>query len=122
MELVKSRTILSDLKPDMWTGDHEARINTFITDMSELLLLVYVDEQSGLTVCNTLPLFKVEEITYFVRNENSVITHGNFLHVVQFGTIHGSHVDGMLRAMHNLYAPTFFENQSWPDSILVTAY
>ncbi len=106
----------------MWTADNEFQINTFISDTSQLLLLLYVDEQNDLVVCNTLPPFKLEEVSYFVRNENSDITHGNFLHVVQFGTVHGSHVDGMLRAMHNLYAPTFFENQSWPDSILLIVF
>ncbi len=119
---MKSRVVLSGLNPEMWTSNHEALIDMFISNTSQLLLLVYVDEQSGLVVCNTLPAFQLEEVAYFVRNENAEITHGNFIHIVQFGTMHGSNVDGMLRAMHNLYAPTFFENDSWPDSILTEYY
>ena len=103
----------------MWTSEHNLQIIDFVSDPSQLLLLLYVDEQNGLVVCDTLPPFKLEEVAYFFKNENSMVTHGNFLHTVQFGTVHGSHVDGMLRAMHNLYAPTFFENESWPDNILL---
>lgn len=102
----------------MWTPDHDLTVDTFIADTSEQILLLYIDEQSGLTICSTLPPIKLEEVAYFARNDNSEITHGNFLHTVQFGTVHGAYVDGMLRAMHDLYAPTFFENETWPDSIL----
>ena len=112
--------MLKGLTADMWSAQHEAQINQFIADPSQQLLLVYLDEQNGLTLCHSFPPFKVEEIAYFAREENAEIHRDNFAAVVQFGTVHGSYVDGLLRAMHNLYGPTFFENTDWPDSILKT--
>lgn len=65
-----------------------------------------------------MPTFRVEEIAYFVRVEDADICKENFVQVVQFGTVRGSYVNGLLRTMHELYSPTFFENEVWPDSIL----
>ena len=118
VDLVKNRTILNGLTADMWTEEHDSLITKFITDPTEQLLLIYIDEQNGLTVCSVLPPYNVEEVMFFARDENAQVTPTNFPRVVQFGTIHGSYVDSLLRTMHNLYAPTFFENTSWPDSIL----
>ena len=116
--LVKMRTMLHNLTPDMWTPEHDVQINHFISSVPEQLLLVFIDEQNGLTLCNTLPPFPVKELVFFAREENTVVTPENFSSVVQFGTVQGSCVDTVLRAMHNLFAPSFFENTSWPDSIL----
>ncbi len=116
--ILKSRTVLNGLLPEMWTPEHDAQITDFITDCSEQLLLLYIDEQNGLTACSQLPPHLVEEVAYFAREENAEVTKKNFSAVVQFGTIQGSYVDTLLRSMHDLYAPTFFENASWPDSIL----
>jgi len=115
--LVKMRTMLHNLTPDMWTPEHDAQISHFISSVPEQLLLVFIDEQNGLTLCNTLPPFPVKELVFFAREENAVVTPENFSSVVQFGTVQGSCVDTVLRAMHNLFAPSFFENTSWPDSL-----
>ena len=77
-----------------------------------------MDKQNGLTLCAHIPSFRVEEIAYFVRVDDTDICKENFVQVVQFGTVHGSYVNGLLRTMHTLYSPTFFENKEWPDSIL----
>ncbi len=118
VSLVKSRTILNGLLAEMWTPEHDAQITDFVTDISEQLLLLFIDEQNGLSICNHLPSHPVEEIAYFAREEYAEVTHTNFSMVVQFGTVQGSYVDTLLRSMHNLYAPTVFENSSWPSSIL----
>ena len=41
----------------------------------------------------------------------------NFFKVVQYGTVSGGQIESLLRIMTGIYAPTFFENTSWPDSI-----
>ncbi len=115
--LVKYRVLLSGLTPEMWTDQYNSDINQFINDSSQQILILYIDKHNGLTLCATLPTFPVEEIAYFIRNEDLVITAENFTTTVQFGTIQGNYVDGLLRSMHKLYGPTFFENQNWPDSI-----
>lgn len=102
----------------MWKDEHAAMINNFITDSLQQILLLYVDRECGLTLCTSLPPFPVEELAYFAREENARIDKENFIRVVQFGTVRGNYVDGLLRSMHDLYAPTFFENETWPDSIL----
>ena len=117
---MKNCTLLNGLTPTMWTPQHDAQISYFISgnDPSEQFLLLFIDERNGLTICNQLPSFPVAELAFFAREENAEVTHENFSEVVQFGTVHGTHVDTLLRVMHNLYSPTFFENSVWPDSIL----
>ena len=116
---MKNRVILSGLIPIMWTDEHTTIINKFLTHPLQQILLLYIDLQNNrLVICETIPTFEVEEIAYFFRDESVNVTPDNFVKVIQFGTIHGSYVDGLLRMMHDLYAPTFFENQSWPVSIL----
>ena len=102
----------------MWTEDHDATINSFIKNTLQQVLLIYVDQENGLTLCTSMPTFPVEEIAYFAREEKAHIDPENFIQMVQFGTVRGNYVDGLLRSMHDLYAPTFFGNQTWPDSIL----
>lgn len=115
---MKKRVVLGGLTADMWTDRHTSIINRFIGNPNQQILLLYMDQQNGLTLCSSLPTFPVSEIAYFARDENAEITEENFPRVVQFGTVHGNYVNGLLRVMHDLYAPTFFENQTWPDSIL----
>ena len=114
---MKSRIVLDGLTDDMWKAKHNTLLTKFVVDPLEQLLVVYIDEQRGLTVCNSLPPHNVQQLAYFVREENATVTADNFQQVVQFGVIHGSYVDGLLRSMHGLYAPTFFEDTTWPDSI-----
>ena len=102
----------------MWTPEHDDKINEFIRETEKQLLMIFIDEQNGLTVCDSLPTFEVQELMYFAREEHAVVTPENFSSVVQFGMVCGNHVDTLLRAMHSLYAPTFFEHTAWPDSIL----
>ena len=42
---------------------------------------------------------------------------GNLLKYVQYGTVMGGHIESLLQLMNGIYAPIFFENTSWPDSI-----
>jgi len=115
---VKNRVVLSGLTPQMWNDKHVKLINKFIHNKLQQFLLLYVDDQAGLTLRTSVPTFSVEEMAYFAREENAVITEQNFIRVVQFGTIRGNYINGLLRAMHDMYAPLFFENRTWPDSIL----
>ena len=116
--LLKSRIVLDGISDDMWKPEHNSKLSKFVTDTLEQLVIIYIDEQYGLTVCSSLPPHSVQQLAYFVREENATVTVDNFHEVVQFGSIHGSHVDGLLRTLHGLYAPTFFEDTIWPDSIL----
>lgn len=102
----------------MWKPEHNSKLSEFVSNTREQLVVIYIDEQYGLTISSYLPPHTVQQLAYFMREENAIVRADNFHEVVQFGSIHGSHVDGLLRTLHGLYAPTFFEDTTWPDSIL----
>ena len=81
-------------------------------------MVVFEDSRTGLTVTDAFPSSPVEEIAYFIRRENEVVSAENFSHVVQFGSLSPESVTTILRMLHGMYAPIFFGNQTWPDSIL----
>lgn len=118
MPLIKERVTLSGLKSDMWTVEHDTTIIKFLKDYTHRLLIVYIDKLLGLQVALSIPPYAVEEMTYMIRSENAVITPDNLESKLHFGTIKANHIESLLRTMTNVYAPLFFGNQSWPDSIL----
>lgn len=109
------------LKSEMWTAEHESTIVKFLKDYTHRLLVVYVDKLLGLQVALSVPPHAVEEMTYMIRFENAVIMPDNIEQKLQFGTIKSNHIESLLRTMTNVYAPLFFANRSWPDSILSKA-
>ena len=118
MPLIKERVTLSGLKSEMWTAEHDATIIKFLKDYTHRLLIAYVDKLLGLQVALSIPPYAVEELTYMIRLENAVITPDNIELKLHFGTIKANHIESLLRMMTNVYAPLFFGNRSWPDSIL----
>ncbi|KAJ7369518.1 Dynein heavy chain 2, axonemal [Desmophyllum pertusum] len=56
-------------------------------------------------------------MTYMIRFENAVLNPDNIEQKLQLGTIRTNHIESLLRTMTNVYAPLFFGNRSWPDSI-----
>lgn len=115
------RLTVAGLKLEMFTGDHDQKINNFLEDESQRLLVVYHDTYSGLHVDSTIPAAYVDQLMYFIKAENvTEINVENFNEVLQYGTVKGRHIESLLRTMMGIYAPIFFENTSWPDSILET--
>uniref|UniRef100_H2ZI86 Dynein axonemal heavy chain 2 n=1 Tax=Ciona savignyi TaxID=51511 RepID=H2ZI86_CIOSA len=53
----------------------------------------------------------------FRTGQLAEITESNFTSVVQWGTLRAGYLDSLLRIMNGIYAPLFFKNKSWPDSI-----
>ena len=102
----------------MWCEEHHSQARNFLQDLTQLLL-VYIDPQSKeLVVSSSLPPFQLGQVTFFIKEKNVLVTTQNFHQVVQMGTVHGNYVDTLLHVMFGLYAPAFFENKTWPDSIL----
>ena len=100
----------------MWTEDHLFRIEQFITN-GEKLLVAYLDNINGFTVGFTMPPTTVKQLVYFVKKEEVEVTASTFTKLVQYGTVMGGHIESLLRLMMGIYAPVFFDNKSWPDSI-----
>lgn len=113
---IKERITLSQLNPEMWTAEHDDTIVRFIKDTDLRLLVAYVDKLLGLQVSTSIPPHPVEEMTYMIRRENAEVTPDN-IENLQVGTIRLNHVESLLRVMTNVYAPLFFGNKTWPDSI-----
>ena len=116
--IVKENVRLCDLTDKMWTTVHQRQIMEYLVDTSVQLMLIYIDTRNGLTLAKAVPAFQLEEVAYFIKPLNMEISEANFYSVLQMGTVKGNFGDSLLRAMHDLFAPTFFESSSWPDSIL----
>ena len=116
--LVKENTYLCNLTEKMWTEKHDKQVMEYLVDTSVQLLLVYIDIRNGLVLAKAVPPYQLEEVAYFIKPQHIEVTEDNFYSVLQMGTAKGNFVDSLLRAMHDMYAPTFFESTNWPDSIL----
>ena len=115
--MIKERVLLSSLESDMWTDVHLQKVDDFISD-SQRLLVAYMEPHCGLCVEHSVPFNPVSELTYFIKRQGTgEITPDNFFKMVQFGTVTAGHIESLLRIMMGIYAPIFFENTSWPDSI-----
>ena len=116
--MFKERICLSNLTEESWTDAHMDLIDEFVNNSEQRLLVAYVDTINGFTLEPNIPYASVEEITYFIRKDSAhVITSDNFLTNVQYGSVTKGHIQSLLRLMSGIYAPIFFENTTWPDSI-----
>ena len=82
-------------------------------------MVAYVDPLKGFLIEHAIPAYLVDQLTYFIKaNSIKELNADTFLQKVQYGTIKGNHIESLLRMMMGIYAPIFFENTTWPDSIL----
>lgn len=117
--MIKERIVCSGLREVDWQEEHEEIINNFIADSSLRMMVAYNDGYRGFCIEHNLPTFQVEQMCYFIKNQgDKVVTAENFLKTMQYGTVRCPHIESLLRVMMGVYAPVFFENTSWPDSIL----
>lgn len=117
--LVKRCTFLGGLTEEIWSKEHDLSIKDFLTDPNLPLLLLHIDQTTGdLCISNGIPPSEVEQASYFVRGSKVEVSVENFHQVLRIGLIHGNCTAALLRVMQGIYAPNFFENRVWPDSIL----
>ncbi|XP_053403793.1 dynein axonemal heavy chain 2-like isoform X2 [Mercenaria mercenaria] len=118
IDMIKNRASVANLNQEEWTEAHEEIIKKFIEDPTFKLVIAYHDQYKGFVVDQIVPPHPPEQVSYFIKQENTEeITAENFLKVVQYGSVKGMHIESLLRVMMGIYAPIFFENTSWPDSI-----
>eukprot|EP00762_Andalucia_godoyi_P004499 ANDGO_05184.mRNA.1 Dynein-1-beta heavy chain len=70
----------------------------------------------GDAVSLDLPSRKVRSLVYFVKPGDLVVDDETIDAEIQFGILKGDALDGLLRMMQGLYAPSFLKNESWPES------
>ncbi|XP_046574741.1 LOW QUALITY PROTEIN: dynein axonemal heavy chain 2-like [Haliotis rubra] len=118
VEMIKDRISICNWKEDWWTETHDASLQKFIEDPGTKFLVAYHDHLKGFCMEHSLPAFSVEQLTYFIKTGPvKELNSDNLLKNVQYGTVKGAHIESLLRLMMGIYAPIFFENTSWPDSI-----
>lgn len=115
-EIIKERVTLPDLTESKWKEENSEAIEAFCAN--ERLLVVYDDQIHGLVTANAIPKYSVNEMFFFIKTKKDIeLTPDNFNKIVQYGMTGEEHVPALLRLMIGVYAPIFFENKSWPDSI-----
>ena len=93
-------------------------LDSFISNEEQQLLVAYFDNVNGLTLETRVPVVQCDELVYFIKAlRGPEPTPENFLETVQYGNISKGHIQSLLRMMNGVYAPIFFDNQTWPDSI-----
>ena len=103
----------------MWKELHEDAIQTFIDDPGLRFMVAFIDQYKGFIIEFGLPAYYVDQMTYFIKADSvKEVTAENFHEVLQYGAVKGQHIESLLRLMMGIYAPAFFENTTWPDSIL----
>ncbi|XP_039193883.1 dynein heavy chain 2, axonemal isoform X2 [Crotalus tigris] len=112
-----SRLSLSGLTEEMWTDEHLAVMDQFLKDVSQTMLVFYVDDFAGLKVEPVMPHQEQKQLTYFIRQEKAEITEENFHEVVQFGSVRKPYIDSLMRMLNAVYLPRLFRKGSWPESI-----
>nr|XP_060635826.1 dynein axonemal heavy chain 2 [Anolis sagrei ordinatus] len=115
--LIRDRLALSGLKDEMWTEEHEATMDAFLTDPTKQMLVFYIDEFAGLKAEFIMPPQEPDQITYFIRQENAEIMEESFPEVVQVGTVRKPYIDSLWRLFNAVYLPRLFRKSTWPESI-----
>ncbi|XP_043099095.1 dynein axonemal heavy chain 2-like [Puntigrus tetrazona] len=96
--------------------ESERALDKFISDSSVRLLIVYHDPFTGLRVDYAIPAQVVEHMSYFIRAEDSIITEETFRSSVQFGSVRGGAIEGLLRLMNGVHTPQVTLSTAWPET------
>ncbi|XP_062849650.1 dynein axonemal heavy chain 2 [Trichomycterus rosablanca] len=116
-ELFRKRVVLTGVSEDSWTEKNNRALDRFIEDATIKILIIYPDPFAGLCVQYAVPCQVVEQLAYFIRDEEAVIMEETFESCVQFGTVRGGGVESLLRLMNGVHAPQVTLSTNWPESV-----
>lgn len=120
-DLVKQRIRLTGYNDlEHWTADHAVQIHEEFEKSENELLVAYMHHKNGLLLETNFPTGRVNELVYFIKkrgHHGEQLTSDNFQELIQHGSICGRGIDSLLRTMMGIYAPSYFANTIWPDSI-----
>ena len=124
ISLIKKQVTLAGFKDSMWKDDHSETILNFIRCIEEnkRLLTFHIDADQQLIVSTEIPIAPVSQVFFVIRKKEVKIQPNNFSQAVLFQLIRSNYVESLLRTMSGLYGPMFFQNKSWPESILFKFY
>ncbi|XDV18976.1 hypothetical protein PO909_024559 [Leuciscus waleckii] len=115
-EAFKQHLALSGISKESWTEESERALDKFISDTSVRLLIVYHDPFTGLRVDYAMPAQVVEQMSFLIRAEDSIITEESFRSSVQFGSMRGGAIEGLLRLMNGIHTPQVTLSTAWPET------
>lgn len=58
----------------------------------------------------------VEQMSFLIRAEDSIITEESFRSSVQFGSVKGGAIEGLLRLMNGIHTPQVTLSTAWPET------
>lgn len=119
--MIRNRINLVGYTKDAWLDEHTIFVLTeFVPSNGADILYFYMLAENELHVASGIPMGSYSDIYYFLRTKEGMkneITSENFARTVLHGSIIGQGIESLLRVMSSVYAPTFFTNEAWPDSI-----
>ncbi|CAF0814718.1 unnamed protein product [Didymodactylos carnosus] len=117
-DYIHKLVVLPGLEPSMWTDEIHRIIREYLSDPELRLLCFYIDRVTGLTAEYRVPTNPFSHLLYFMKNQSMrIVEKEQFVRDVQFGNFGGKHFSSLLRLMSGLYAPLFFGNKMWPETI-----
>ncbi|CAF1063283.1 unnamed protein product [Rotaria sordida] len=117
-EYIHKLVTLPGLDEKMWTDGIHERIRDYLNDPDNRIMCFYIDRVLGLCVDFGVPTNPFTHLVFFIKNQAiRIFEKEQFIHEVQYGNFGGKHFSSLLRLMSGLYAPLFFGNKMWPDSI-----
>ncbi|KAJ9574122.1 hypothetical protein L9F63_008536 [Diploptera punctata] len=117
VQRVKDFTMLFDLRDEDWTPETVETIKLYFSTKTDTVLSVFFDNVT-LKATFGFPSQPVKDLTYFLKDSTDRITAENFSDTMMFGTTNESIEGSILSVLENIYAPIFFDETTWPDSIL----
>jgi hypothetical protein len=114
----------TEMPTDSWNESHDAKLKEFLLRSEKRQLFFFVEptpDANGrfkLIAQNEIPTTQVDELFYFVKSHynQEINSKESFHKYVQYGAFNGKHLLSLLRVCSGLYAPLFFDNNTWPDS------
>lgn len=55
-------------------------------------------------------------MSYFIRAPDSIITEESFRSSVQFGSVRGGAIEGLLRVINGVHTPQVTLSTTWPET------
>ena len=117
---IKQQVTLAGFDESMWIDEHSETILKFIrcAEENKRLLTFHINAQKELIVSTDIPVNPIDQVFFMIRKKETKITTTNFHQTVLFQLVRSNFVESLLRMMSSVYGPMFFQNKSWPESIL----
>ncbi|TGZ66460.1 hypothetical protein CRM22_005313 [Opisthorchis felineus] len=120
-DMIRDRIYLTGFESiKHWSEQIAQHINDGFVSGEKLQMFIYLNRKNELQVTYDVPMHWYSELNYFIHvpdAEGKPLTSDNFDVRVHYGTVVGRGIESLLRIMSTIFAPAFFANKTWPDSI-----